>query len=390
LKGRKIIQTEPFAVAVSEETLADLRERLAKTRWPDEVANAHWEYGTNLAYLQELVAYWRDGYDWRRCERTINAFPQYRVTIDRVAIHFIHQPGRGPKPLPLILTHGWPWTFWDLHKVIRPLSDPAAFRGDPRDAFDVVVPSLPGYGFSTPLSTPGFNYWRTADLWVKLMREGLGYDRFGAQGGDWGALVAAQLGHAHAERIIGIHLTLMMPLSLRMPDASEYSTEEGGWREQTQRFRKEESGYFALQSTKPQTLAYGLNDSPVGLCAWIVEKRRAWSDCGGEIERRFTKDELLTTVMLYWVTESFGSSVRYYYEARHHPWQPSHPRTPVVEAPTGVAVFPREVILLPRRWAERYYNLVRWTVMPAGGHFAPMEEPERLVEDIRAFFRPLR
>jgi pimeloyl-ACP methyl ester carboxylesterase len=384
------MEKELFVVAVSEETLADLRERLARTRWPNEVANAQWEYGTNLAYLKELVAYWRDGYDWRRQERRINAFSHYRVTIDGVPIHFIHQPGRGPKPLPLILTHGWPWTFWDLHKVIRPLSDPTAFGGNAQDAFDVVVPSLPGYGFSTPLSTPGLTYWRTADLWVKLMSEELGYDRFGAQGGDWGVLVSAQLGHAYAERIIGIHLTLMLSLSMEMPDPSEYSAEERGWLEQTQRFWREESGYFALQSTKPQTLAYGLNDSPVGLCAWIVEKRRTWSDCGGQVERRFTKDELLTTVMLYWVTESIGSSVRYYYEARHHPWQPSHTRTPVVEAPTGVAVFPREVVLLPRRWAERYYNLKRWTVMPAGGHFAPMEEPERLVDDVRAFFRPMR
>ncbi|MDP6560983.1 MAG: epoxide hydrolase [Candidatus Binatia bacterium] len=383
------MEKKPFVVAVGKEILDDLRERLARTRWPNEAANADWQYGTQLAYLKELVAYWLDGYDWRRHELAINAFPHYRTTIDRVHVHFIHQPGIGPNPLPLILTHGWPWTFWDFHKVIRPLSDPKTFGGDPQDAFDVIVPSLPGYGFSTPLSAGGLNYWRTADLWVKLM-EGLGYDKFGAQGGDWGAMVSAQLGHAHAERIIGAHINLAIPLSLQMPDASEYSAEEEGWNERAQNFWNAESGYFALQSTKPQTLAYGLNDSPVGLCAWIVEKRRTWSDCEGDVERRFTKDDLLNTIMLYWITESFGSSVRYYYEATHHPWQPSHNRVPVIEAPTGVAVFPREIILMPRHWAERYYNLKRWTVMPSGGHFAPMEEPESLVEDIRAFFRSLR
>lgn len=387
------MEKERFVVAIDDETLADLRERLAKTRWPDEVANASWEYGTNLSYLKELVQYCLHTYDWRQHERAINEFQHHRVVIDEVPIHFIHEPGRGPQPLPLILSHGWPWTFWDFHKVIRPLSDPAAFGGDPEDAFDVIVPSLPGYGFSTPLSKPGLNFWRTADLWVKLMTEVLGYERFAAQGGDWGALVAAQLGHKYTERLIGVHIHLAVPLSaspVDMPPASEYGPEEQGWFERTQNFWTNESGYFALQSTKPQTLAYGLNDSPAGLCAWIVEKRRIWSDCEGDVERRFTKDELLTTMTLYWVTQSFGSSARYYYEARHHPWQPSHTRTPVVEAPTGIAVFPREVILIPRRWAQRYYNLQRWTVMPSGGHFAPMEEPQRLVEDIRAFFRPLR
>ena len=384
---------QPFSVAIPDEVLADLRERLARVRWPDDFANSQWEYGTNLDYLKELVEYWRDEYDWRQHEDAINAFSQYRSTIEGIPIHFIHEPGKGPQPIPLILSHGWPWTFWDFHKVIRPLSDPAAFGGDPADAFDVVVPSLPGYGFSTPLTQPGINFWRTADLWVTLMQEVLGYQRFAAQGGDWGALISHQLGHKYADRLIGVHTNLLAPLDIfggGLPDASWFGPEEQAWYEKNTRFWDTESGYYALQTTKPQTLTYAINDSPVGLCAWILEKRRTWSDCDGDVEKRFTKDELLTTMMLYWVTQSFGTSARYYYEALHNPWQPSHDRTPLIEAPTGVSVFLEEVLLMPRRWADSYYNLKRWTEMPSGGHFAPMEEPDLLVEDIRAFFRPLR
>ncbi|MGH7932951.1 MAG: epoxide hydrolase family protein [Candidatus Binataceae bacterium] len=385
---------EPFTIAIPDATLNDLRERLKRTRWPRDFANSNWEYGTNLDYLKELAAYWADQYDWRRHEHEMNGFAHFKTTIEDVPIHFIHERGKGPKPIPLILSHGWPWTFWDFHKVIRPLTDPAAHGGDPADAFDVVVPSLPGYGFSTPLTTPGINYWRTADLWVTLMCDVLGYDKFAAQGGDWGALITAQLGHKYADRLIGVHVNLLASLGwfsgIGGPKAEDYGPDENGWLEHSRNFVRNESGYMALQSTKPQTLAHALNDSPTGLCSWIVEKRRTWSDCGGNVERRFSKDDLCTTMTLYWVTESFGTSARYYYEARHHPWQPSHDRTPVVEAPSGAAVFLKEVMLMPRKWAERYYNLKRWTVMPSGGHFAPMEEPERLVEDVRAFFRPLR
>ncbi len=384
---------EPFTIAVPEETLQDLRERLSKTRWPIDFANANWEYGTNRGYLQELVDYWLRNYDWRQHEQAINAFSHYKATIDDVPIHFIHEPGKGPQSIPLILTHGWPWTFWDFHKVIRPLVDPASFGGDPKDAFDVVVPSLPGYGFSTPLTKPGINFWRTADLWVTLMQDVLGYQKFAAQGGDWGALVTMQLGHKYPQHLIGLHLNLAIPLGFfsgDRPAKSEYSAEEQGWYERMQTAMQNATSHVAVQTTDPQTLAYGLHDSPVGLCAWILERRRNWSDCEGEVERRFSKDDLLTTMMIYWVSESFVTSVRYYYEARHHLWTPSHSRAPVVEAPTGIAIFPRELALMPRSWAERYYNLQHWTIQPAGGHFAPMEEPERLVEDIRAFFRPLR
>jgi pimeloyl-ACP methyl ester carboxylesterase len=385
---------EPFRVEISQAVLDDLHERLVRTRFAPEFANDDWRYGTNLFYLKQLIDYWRERFDWRAVERQMNSFSHYKTEIEGIPIHFIHEPGKGPHPIPLILTHGWPWTFWDFHKVIRSLADPAAHGANPADAFDVVVPSLPGYGFSTPLTTAGINYWRTADLWVTLMRDVLGYDKFAAQGGDWGALVTAQLGHKYAERMIGIHVNLLASLSFfgggEGPKPEDFGPDEQGWLEHNRNFISNESGYMQLQCTKPQTVAFALNDSPAGLCSWIVEKRRTWSDCGGEVERRFTKDDLCTTMTLYWVTQSYGTSARYYYEAAHNLWQPSHQRRPVVEAPTGVSVFLKEVMLMPRRWAERYYNLKRWTVMPSGGHFAPMEEPERLVEDIRGLFRTLR
>ena len=388
------MRKEQFRVEVPQAVLDDLQERLARTRFAPEFANDDWSYGTNLSYLRQLIEYWRERYDWRRVEREINSFSHYKTEIEGIPIHFIHEPGKGPRPIPLILTHGWPWTFWDFHKVIRPLADPAAHGGDAADAFDVIVPSLPGYGFSTPMTTTGINYWRTADLWVSLMRDVLGYDKFAAQGGDWGALVTAQLGHKYAERMIGIHVNLMASLSFfggsEGPKPEDFGQGEEGWLEHNRNFISNESGYMQLQCTKPQTVAFALNDSPAGLCSWIVEKRRTWSDCGGDVERRFTKDDLCTTMTLYWVTQSYGTSARYYYEAAHNLWQPSHGRQPVVEAPTGVSVFLKEVLLMPPKWAERYYNLKRWTLMPSGGHFAPMEEPQRLVEDIRAFFRSRR
>lgn len=385
---------EPFTINIPDTTLEDLRHRLSHTRFPRDFANNNWEYGTNCDYLKELIDYWRSAYDWRTHERAINSFNNYKTEIDGIPIHFIHERGKGPKPVPIILTHGWPWTFWDLHKVIRPLTDPAAHGGNPADSFDVVVPSLPGYGFSTPLTTTGVNYWRTADLWVTLMQDVLGYDRFAAEGGDWGAIVAEQLGHKYADRLIGAYIHLMVPLGFfsgdGAPTPEDFGPGEESWAAHNQNFLTNESGYSNLQFTKPQTIAHALNDSPAGLASWILEKRRTWSDCGGDVERRFSKDDLCTTFTIYWATESYGTSARYYYEAAHNLWKPSHNRTPVVETPTGVGVFLNEVLLMPRKWATRYFNLQHWTVMPSGGHFAPMEEPKLLVEDIRAFFRKLR
>lgn len=384
---------ERYIVDVPEGVLADLDRRLEMTRWTDDFANGDWRYGASANYIRELVKHWRDSYDWRSRERLMNAFSHFRTDIDSVPIHFIHQRGRGPAPVPIILNHGWPWTFWDFHKVIGPLSDPAAHGGDAADAFDVVVPSLPGYSFSTPLRTTGINFWKTADLWVVLM-ERLGYSRFATQGGDWGSFISAQLGHKYAERIIGVHIHTPAPLSFLDPaggpSPDDYAPEDAPRLEAMRKFAAEELGYMALQLTKPQTPAIALNDSPAGLLAWIVEKRRRWSDCDGHVERRFTRDELIDTAMLYWVTGSYNTSARYYYEAAHDRWSPSHDRIPVVEAPVAIPLFPRELTYPSRKWAERYYNLERWTPMAAGGHFAPAEEPEALVEDIRAFFRSKR
>jgi pimeloyl-ACP methyl ester carboxylesterase len=384
---------QAFTVGFPDEAVDDLRDRLRKVRWPDDFANANWEYGTNLEYLRELTDYWLNKYDWRAREREMNSYSHFKATVEDVPIHFVHERGRGPDPIPLILSHGWPDTFWDFRKVIGPLTNPAAHGGNPADSFDVVIPSLPGFVFSTPLRRTGLNYWRTADLWVGLMRDLLGYERFGAQGHDWGSIVSAQLGHRYAQHMIGVHLTMLVPLPFfagALPGESHFESDEQGWHEKNSRFVFRETAYQAIQATKPQTLSYALSDSPVGLCAWFLEKRRTWSGCGGDIESRFTKDELLDSVTLYWLTRSVASSLRYYSEAVHNPWKPAHDRIPVVEAPTGVAVFPDEVVLLPRRWAKEYYNLARWTRMSSGGHFPAMEEPEALVGEIREFFRPLR
>jgi pimeloyl-ACP methyl ester carboxylesterase len=306
-----------------------------------------------------------------------------------MGIHFIHERGKGPNPLPLIITHGWPSTIFEMSKIIPLLTDPASHGGDPVDAFDVVAPSMPGYGFSDHTSRRGMNVARVADLWAQLMADVLGYRRYGAQGGDWGAGVTARLGFAYPGQVIGIHTTSVSGAPTGwQAGMRDLSVAERALLEARAHWQLEEGGYAHIQGTKPQTLAYGLNDSPVGLAAWIVEKWRTWSDCHGEVERRFTKDELLTTVTIYWVTQTINSSTRLYYENQHNPWllQPGQR----IDVPCAVARFPHEISQPPREWAERFYNLKQWTVMPRGGHFAAFEEPELLAQDIRAFFRPLR
>jgi len=382
------MDVEPFRIAVPDTVLADLRERLARTRFPDEIVDAGWTYGTNLAYLRELVAYWRDRYDWRAAEAHLNRFPQFRARVGDLWIHFIHVRGKGPRPLPLVMTHGWPGSVAEFVKIIGPLTDPAAHGGDPGDAFDLVCPSMPGYGFSERPRFPGMDAERIAALWVELMA-GLGYQRFGAQGGDWGAMVSTYLGANHADRVVGIHLNMVIafPPDPQNPLAG-LDQDEVADLMPMQRFLAEETGYQRIQGTKPQTLGYALNDSPAGLAAWIVEKFRTWSDCGGELERRFTKDELLTNVMLYWVTETATSSARLYYEMVHAGKFP--PTGLRVDVPTACAIFPAEIVKPPRAWVERMYAVSRWTRFPAGGHFAALEEPVALVEDVRAAFRSLR
>ncbi|MCB2076307.1 MAG: epoxide hydrolase [Novosphingobium sp.] len=383
---------EPFRIAVPQTVIDDLHDRLARTRWTGDFANDDWAYGANTSYIRELAEYWRTGYDWRAREAEMNALAHFRTMIDDIPIHFVHVRGKGPAPKPILLSHGWPWTFRDFGKVIGPLTDPAAYGGDAADAFDVVVPSLPGFAFSTPLTVPGINWWKTADMWVRLM-ERLGYARFGAHGGDVGAFISAQLGHKYAERISGVHLTTPGKLTFMTGggwEADEYTAADSQHLARMGQVRASEMGHFVVQSTKPQNLAVAFADSPAGLLAWLVDKRRNWGDCAGDVESRFSKDDLLDNAMLYWATNSYHTSARYYYEGAHQPWQPSHERSPVVEAPTGIAVFPAELTFAPREAAGKYYNLQRWTEMPAGGHFAAMEEPSLLVDDLRAFFRALK
>lgn len=376
----------PYRIHVPEAVLADLRQRLARTRWPDEAPGAGWRYGTDLTYLRGLVAYWRDGYDWRPHEAALNVFRNFTVALDGIDLHFIHQPGVGPAPLPLLLSHGWPGSVWEFHRLLPLLTDPARFGGDAADAFTVVAPSLPGYGFSFRPGQPRFGAVEIARTFARLMTEVLGYGRFAAQGGDWGAFITARLAADYPERLLGIHLNLL-PLR-REPERLEPATaEERRYAEELRTWLREETGYQWIQGTRPQTLAYALTDSPVGLAAWLVEKFRAWSDCDGEVEAVFSKDEMLTNVTLYWATGAIGSSFWPYYARLHEGWPLPEAR---ITVPTAYAAFPREILRPPRSVAERSFAIARWTPMPAGGHFAALEQPAALAEDLRAFFRPWR
>ena len=378
---------QPFALRVPDETLTDLRARLARVRWPDEAPDAGWTHGTSLAYMKELVAYWRERYDWRIHEARLNRWRQFTVPLRGIDLHFIHEPGVGPAPLPLLLSHGWPGSIAEFERIVPMLTDPARFGGNPADAFTVVAPSLPGYTLSFREGQPRLGIVEIADLLAELMTDVLGYRRFAAQGGDWGAFITSCLGAAYPDRLAGIHVNLLAVRRDQTPPSAP-TDEEKAYLEELAHWMREETGYMQIQGTRPQTLAYGLTDSPVGLAAWIVEKFRAWSDCGGDVERRFSKDILLTNVMLYWVTGAIGSSFWPYYARAHSAW-PISERRPV-RVPTAYASFPREILHPPRAWAERVYDIRRWTAMPAGGHFAALEEPEALAADIRAFFRDLR
>ena len=378
----------PFTIEIADEVLTDLDTRLARTRLPDQIPGTSWDYGMNRAYLEELLAYWQDGFDWRAQERRLNEFDHFKTVIDGVDMHFIHQRSAEEGAIPLLLTHGWPGSFVEFADLIGPLSDPAAHGGDPADAFHVVIPSLPGYGFSGKPAETGYNPERMADVLAGLM-ERLGYDRYGAQGGDWGAIISRNLAGNYSDRLIGLHSNFMTggpPPGSADPNEGVSAEESERRLERAQSF-SDGRGYSAIQGTKPQTLGYGLNDSPAGLAAWIVEKFHGWSDNDGNVESAFTKDEMLTNVTLYWVTQTITSSSRLYYESGNTPPTRS---VGYIDVPTGVAVFPKEILFTPRRWAEARYNIVHWTVMPRGGHFAALEEPELLVDDIRAFFRGLR
>ena len=377
----------PFTIHVPEDVLQDLRGRLARTRWPDEAHGAGWRHGTNLAYLSGLCQYWRERYDWRAHEARLNAFRQFTVPLAGIELHFIHERGAGPDPLPLLVSHGWPGSVWEFHQLIPRLTDPARFGADPGDAFTVVAPSLPGYGFSFRAGQPRFGVPGIAEVLAALMTDVLGYRRFGAQGGDWGSFVSARLAADHPDRLVGIHLNLM-PLRRDVPrDAGARSPEEAAYLAELQEWLREETGYQWIQGTRPQTLAYGLTDSPAGLAGWIVEKLQRWTDCDGDVEKSVSRDDILTDVMIYWITGSINASFWPYYDRLHQGWPLPVER---IDVPTGYAEFPREILHPPRSWAERAFDLRRWTRMPRGGHFAALEAPDLLAEDIRAFFKPLR
>jgi pimeloyl-ACP methyl ester carboxylesterase len=378
---------ERLSLSVPEEQLDDLRARLRATRWPDAIPESTWDYGTDLSYLQDLCAYWADGFDWRRAEARLNAWDHFVTVVDGERLHYLHAPSPHPGALPLLLTHGWPGSVAEFLGVLGPLTDPPAYGGAATDAFTVVAPSIPGYGWSGPTRQRGWDIRRVARALATLMAE-LGHERYGAQGGDWGAIATAHLGALDAEHLIGLHLNMANASRPRGFDDESLTADEQRDLAEMRDFRRQETGYQAIQGTKPQTLAYALNDSPAGLAGWVVEKFRAWSDCGGDVESAIARDDLLTNLTVYWVTGTAGSSARLYREtfATGQPVMPADR----VEVPTAVARFPREIYRPPRRWVEQAFDVRRWTVMPRGGHFAALEQPQLLVDDVRAFFRELR
>jgi epoxide hydrolase len=376
----------PFKINVPDSVLRDLKERLARTRFPDQLQNVGWDYGTDPAYLKPLVEYWRDRFDWRAQERKLNEFDQFTTTIDGLKIHFIHQKSRVPNAFPLVLTHGWPGSIYEFHKVIGPLTDPVKYGGRPDDAFTVVAISLPGFGFSERPRDRGYSPEKMAGIIAKLMAR-LGYTRYGVQGGDWGGIISRIIALNDAQHVAGLHLnfcTAPEPAGVSNP-LDGLPEAEVALMNATNARMENERAYQQIQGTKPETLGVGLADSPAGLASWIVEKFHAWCDCGDNIESRFSKDDLLTNITIYWATETAASSTRIYYENRVAP-----PVQGRVTVPTACALFPKEITTPPRKWVEARYNLVRWTPMPRGGHFAALEQPELLVNDVREFFRTIR
>ncbi len=387
---RSPLHITPFSIRIEEEILSDLRTRIRNTRWPDQAPGTAWEQGTDLEYLRQALAYWAEEFDWHAQERQLNAFNQFRAELDGVHIHFAHEQARRGRGIPLILTHGWPSTFVELLPLVPFLTDPEA-HGIDGPAFDVVIPSLPGYGFSERPARTGVNYRYVAGLWHRLMH-GLGYERYGAQGGDFGAGVATFMALDDPEPVIGVHLSNLEIPPYTGPGSRPLSAAERTYLERNKAFWQAEGGYKAIQSTKPQTLGYGLNDSPAGLAAWILEKWRSWADSRGDLDERFSRDFLLTTVTLYWVTQTITSSMRDYFDNDNSRFRVTLGPQCFVKVPTGIAVFASQFVdegAPPREWAERLYNVLRWTSMPSGGHFAPAEEPELLARDIAAFFADL-
>ena len=380
---------EQFRYHADPAALEDVKMRLERTIFPDEVAAEPWRYGPPVGYMREFVRHWLEAYDWSAQEARLNAFRQFVTQIGEHRIHFIHEEGRGPSPMPLVLTHGWPGSIVELLKIIPLLTDPAAHGGDAADAFTVIAPSIPGYGFSSRPARRGTSVFAVADIWTELMSR-LGYSRFGLQGGDWGSWISATTALRHPERVIGLHLNYVSTRFRPAMGADDPppTVEEQDYLDRAAKWTEAEGAYIAIQATKPLTLAYALTDSPVGLAAWYVEKFRSWSDCRSEPDEILSKDEMITDIMLHWLTGTAHSAMRFYSESREHPLHlaPGERITP----PCGIVHLPRELPMPPRSWAERAFNVVHWSSLPRGGHFAAWEVPDLLAEDIRDFFRPLR
>jgi pimeloyl-ACP methyl ester carboxylesterase len=378
---------QPFTLAVPDAAIADLKARLAQTRFPDAAPGEPWAYGASIDYARDLIGYWKDRFDWRAQEAALNAFPQFKVPLHDIDLHYLHVPGVGPNPYPLLLLHGWPGSVYEFLDIIPRLTDPARFGGDAKDAFTVIAPSLPGYGLSFKSGQRRFILQDIAACMHDLMTKELSFARFAVQGGDWGAGIATLIGQSQPSSVCGIHLNLLFVPRDR--PTGEPTAEEARYGEAIAHWLAEETGYSQIQGTKPQTLAFALTDSPAGLAAWIGEKFRSWSDCDGVAENAISRDRMLANISLYWFTGAIGSSFWPYYGRLHTP--PSvHPGAPIT-VPTGYAAFPKEILLPPRSIAAKTYtNIQRWTEMKKGGHFAAMEQPAALAEEIQAFFRPLR
>jgi pimeloyl-ACP methyl ester carboxylesterase len=406
----KDIEEHRFAINIDEEQLEDLRRRLRQTRWAKDLNNADGYYGIRTDYLKSLVEYWIEEFDWRAAEKRINEYSNYRLVIDGQPVHFIREPGTGPAPIPIILSHGWPWSFWDLSKVIRPLADPASFGGDPADAFDVIVPSLPGFAFSTPVSNERLNFSAIAELWHELMTDRLGYEKYAAGGADYGTLVSSQLGHKYADELYGIHLGHEIPLEIfqneRPWDLTAGELVPPGvsdeLRDEILKFQTTYAAHVAIHMLEPQTAAAALNDSPVGMLAYLLQRWSKWSDQHQDFDTLFPRDHVLTNATMWWVNEAFNSSVRVYSNANRYPWKPAHDRKPTVQAPTGFTfvagdAYPPGAHTAAERVAvfedgpmRDYYNAVHVSSGETGGHFVSWENPEATIEGIRATFRGLR
>jgi pimeloyl-ACP methyl ester carboxylesterase len=402
-------EKDRFTISIPQETIDDLKGRLRNTRWPADIDENDGYYGTSLAYMKELAGYWANEFDWSQAEAKLNEWDNYRVTIDGSPVHFIRKEGTGPSRIPLIMSHGWPWTYREWAKVIGPLTDPAAHGGDPADAFDVIVPSLSGFAFSTPANRPDMNFWKMAELWHKLMTGYFGYEKYAAAGSDYGALVTSQLGHKYADELYGIWLSHRIHLDIFQGDrpwditggaqvpAGLPGTQRGEIVSMQQRF----ASHVTVHILDNQNLAYGLADSPVGMLSWILRRWAKWSESNGDVESVFPREHLLTNATIWWVTNSITSSIRSYVNANRYPWTPSHDRTPIIEAPAGVTflghenppgVSTEDVVqrFLDNPREKPWYNPVYLKAHEHGGHFTAWENPEAVIEDIRATFRPLR